>query len=46
MIGCFDLPRKPSLKKPPQSPEFVDTKFWLYTRQTTNNLDINYDDIL
>ncbi|KAK6617215.1 hypothetical protein RUM44_005546 [Polyplax serrata] len=46
VVGCFELPRKPSLKKPPQSPEMVDTKFWLYTRSTVTNLEVKYDDLL
>nr|CAD7193722.1 unnamed protein product [Timema douglasi] len=32
MVGCFATQRKHSpLKKTPESPEIVDTKFWLYT---------------
>nr|CAD7396776.1 unnamed protein product [Timema poppensis] len=32
MVGCFTTQRKHSpLKKTPESPEIVDTKFWLYT---------------
>lgn len=36
MVGCFPVPRTQisPLKKPPQPPETVDTKFFLLTRVT------------
>ncbi len=39
MVGCFMIPRAqiPSLMKPPQSPETVDTKFLLLTRRSLTN---------
>jgi len=47
MIGCFEIQRKTSIKKSPQSPDEVDTKFWLYSRQSAKNfLKLPHDNIL
>lgn len=38
-VGCFSIPRRsvaPFGKKTPQSPEDIDTKFWLLTRDNPN----------
>lgn len=45
MVGCFPMPRTQisPLKKPPQPPETVDTKFILLTR---SSLDSNETDFL
>lgn len=39
MVGCFPMPRAQisPLKKPPQAPETVDTKFILLTQPTIYN---------
>lgn len=45
MVGCFPMPRSQisPLKKPPQPPETVDTKFILLTR---NFLQTNISNLL
>ena len=44
-MGCFDNHRRAStLKKPPQSPTQVDTKFWMYTRELNMEPKLLYYD--
>ncbi|XP_063216982.1 pancreatic lipase-related protein 2-like isoform X3 [Bacillus rossius redtenbacheri] len=48
MLGCFTLPHKRSpLQKLPDSPDKIDTKFWLYKRpNSTEPQLVHYGDAL
>ncbi|XP_047103185.1 pancreatic lipase-related protein 2-like isoform X1 [Schistocerca piceifrons] len=40
-VGCFAMPKKHSaFMKVPESPESVDTKFWLFTRANTTAQEV------
>ncbi|XP_049806275.1 probable phospholipase A1 magnifin isoform X2 [Schistocerca nitens] len=40
-VGCFAMPKKHSaFMKVPESPESVDTKFWLFTRTNTTAQEV------
>lgn len=36
MVGCFPRAKHSPLKKSPQSPDTVDTKFWLHTQSNAS----------